>query len=716
MPAAPPTSPPPSPIPAPVSLEELNTLETFGVVHRHIWQEFHWKAPADKYRGKTEVDRRVVERLDEESTRIGKKKLNSAFCEWAVATVDVEVPDGQKLYMRWWLEDAEGKRVLEHPDFNKANVEGFKDAARISTGNYGWRWDGRLPNQAKRPVFLQNATGHSRIEIRTASGRVIPLGTIDRAEIEVQGRPYRVFIVATPKTNLELEAERQARCGGRWLSSRGNRFQADCWIRIFRGVKSDGNDDFAVFLGQGAVEATDVQTATEAGTAARWGAIATPHDADLKGYIRQGKHGGVQFWLFEIVDPAPASAAVSALIPLETRSGPDGLLPPPNNPFCDTQPNKPYKDGVHGHQSFRDGGSSAVHAFVSEPASVGCTTFLNLSSGAVEGTTGIRGDLRSVRSEFGSWNGSVPSATGTALWGPPLGDGRPGTFRNKQNKRNETRDALLADDHDQPLLKSPAVAGEESGIESPHMQATVQHAVLGGFLEHEIPSKSSVAADPDDSAFDKDPKVWIRVRLEQGGEGGLYWAYHRLVCFGHTMKLDGDTVGAELWIPRMVQRLWNGHWRNLQVGGTTDYRWYFERRNPNGASTIVGWIGVKPSANDGWVPLVPANMGKFAKSLPRPTPLKVTTSDVGDVYAVFQYRIRLHPAPGAATSVWQPLAAMDDPFVSVLPPQLAEEKIQKSDGHDWLVGSSEVYIYTVFRELPSNDWGGDGRRGRGIPA
>src|SRR5438046_7846883 len=103
-------------VPAPVTLENLNTLDADSVVKFHLWQEYHWKAAKDKYLGHEEEDKKVAERLDGDGEPMWKDFLNAAFCEWAMATVKIEKPDVQKIYMRWWLEDKDGNVLGEHAD------------------------------------------------------------------------------------------------------------------------------------------------------------------------------------------------------------------------------------------------------------------------------------------------------------------------------------------------------------------------------------------------------------------------------------------------------------------------------------------------------------------------------------------------------------------------------------------------------------------------
>ena len=721
---APPTTPPPPPIPAPVTLTHVNTLDSVSVVTRHIWQEFHWKAPADKYKGKTDLDKRVVERLDDERTRIAKKKLNLAFCETAIATVDIEVPDGQTLYMWWRLEDKDGKLVREHEDFSEKHFNDKNAAAKIQSGKFAWRWDGRRINDHKLLVFFRDGECFSRIQIKSASGRAIELGALARTPIEVQGDPYKVWIVGEPKANHDLDAEMNGRGGKRWLNAAGNRLQGDCWIRVYRGVPNPGGEDHLVFLGHGAVEATDVETPAEA-TSARWGAIATPHDVPHKGYVRQGKHGGIEFWLCELVDAddkadkdAEGKSKDAWFISLPIERG----LPPANNPFCDGRKDQPYKDGVHTHQSF----GSAGH--ILEAASVGCTTVLDLYSGTHAKPSVVFGDLRAPRAKFGTWNGTKPDKASNNPWGPPMEDGRPGHFHNKQTMRaaGHESDALLNDDFDKPMLTPlPAASPATVFDQTPHLQPTGQHAIFGGFLEHEIPHWLAAApADVDGPGLDVDPKMRIRCMLKQPDEASRYWQYHRLVGFGHTVHAVTLTrCKVFAYFPRMAQRLWNGHWRNLQVKGQTQYAWFIEKRE-GGTNTAVAWVSAKPAGNAEYVDLPNSNIGLAPGNAEGGHAVDVRLSASAEFYSVIKYKIKLHPDhdgdKSPATSVWEPLAARDDLLTErqVAVPMggyasVAAETIVKEGSQHFLVGRSELRIMPPTVDAPSP---APGSPGGAVPA
>jgi hypothetical protein len=695
--------PPNAPVIAPVALEALNTIDQNNIVLQHVWQEFHWKAPKTNYEGKTDEDRQVVEQLDD-GKLVAKTELNAAFCETAIASVEVKIPDGGKFYLRWWLEDGDQNLLAEHPDFSKANFDGKKPAAQLKTAKYGWRWDGRRKNQAGRKVFVQNKPCFSRIEVKSAADKIIPLNDLQTAQIEVKGLPYKIWILGCPKTNEELDQEFAGRGGSRWLNAAGNRLQGDCWIKVLRGVADSSSEDHLVFLGHGAIEATDVETQAESANP-RWGAIATPHDVEHKAYARSAKHGGVTFWLCELIDAEDkANANQAHLITLPKEA----TLPAAKNPFCDTLPNQPFKDGVHTHQSFGAGGH------IAEAASVGCTTVLDLGAATPAQPAARLGDVLANRAKFGTWQGGAPGNTSDTPWGPLLEDNRPGRFYNKQNRRGagHTDDALLADSYDAPLAQPPA-AGSPATVfdDTLHIQPTAQHAIFGGFLEHEIPTSATVLNEPDGAGLDVNPKLRIRVVLQQADEGTKYWQYHRLIAFGHAVKRGNLLSSIELkaWIPRMVQRKWNGNWRNLQVRGKTHYAWFIERRE--GATvTIEGWASAKPAAGANYVELPSSQVG-----LATGQAVTVASNTAAEYYAVFKYKVRLEPNHAAANSVWEPLAGRDDLFSeqTVTTPSLAQvaaEEIVVEGGVAYLVGRSELRL-----ERPSGDFNLPGNQQPGMP-
>lgn len=653
------TTPPPkpatpsAPIIAPVTISKKNSIDSATVITRHIWQEYHWSAKTDKYKGATDEDKRVVE-IEKDNARLAKAAMNLSFCETAMACIDVDPPEGEELYLHWWLEDTAGKVVAEHPKFTKANFDDKKADATIAKGSYAWRWDGRrtLEDKDKTRVFMRKEACFSRLKVKSKSRADIPLSNIDTAHILVEGDPYKVFLVGEPKDDAAMGDEFALRKA--WIDNLGNRFQADCWIKVFRGLND--SDKHLCFLGQGAMEATEVEDT-------RHGAIATPHDVDHKAQIIQGTHGKVQFWLCSLLDTQPQVF----LKPNGKDAGPwlitlvqTGSHPPANNPFCDIAPKKPFKDGVHTHHSFPDGNPG----FLYHGASVGCTTVVDHHDGTRAKPASKIPGVQANSALFGQWNGSSPDKAPSALWGPtPTRSGHKDTFYNKQTKRDDVKDVELDDPFGSPLLTPPPPKGQKGDEEPLHMQPSAQHALFGGFLGHEIPLEAKSPAEPE-TTIDEAVKVRYRIRLKQAPETTRYWQYHRLAVLGHTAETTATTAKISLYLPRMVQRLWNGHWRNLplkwQSGAwNAGYAWTFELR-PGGDEPLA-WIGTKPAAKQEYHDL-DLRLGHVEKSVKLP---KVDNKLIGQgarLYSVFRYRIKLAPAPKANESMWEPLSSMTDLF------------------------------------------------------
>ncbi len=696
-------TPHPAPIPTPVGLQVINTVNVSGIVVFHVWQEFHWKStPKEAYIGTDDANSKMVaEHIDDYGKPMPKEKLNVAFCESAIATVKTEVPKDQKIYMRWWLEDKDGKQIAEHPKFTKDNAKNKKADAQVKTGKYAWRWDGRKLNDHKRLVFMRNEPCISRIAITSEAGRSIPVNAMETARINVMGDPYKLWVVGEPKADADLDAQVNSMAGnkkGRWLNSAGNSLQADCWIKVYRGVDSPGSDDQLVFLGHGAIEATDVETDQEKGAAARWGAIATPHDVEHKAYVRKGTHGGKKFWLCELIDAPNKTGNDAYLISLAPADG----APPANNPFCDIKKNEPFKDGVHTHQSFPEG----TNEHILEASSVGCTTVVNLSDRTHDNPASTRGDIVSNRASFGLWvTEAVPGDASNKLWGPPLPDSRPGTFLNKQNRRTIVSDALRPDDYDNVRL-SPLQVTQAATVfdDTQHIQFTAQHALFGGFLEHEIPLSPTVHAEPDAPDMDTNPKLRIRCILREAPEASKYWQYHRLIAFGHSVDSIGDkSIKLSAFMPRKVMRRWNGHWRNLLIAGQTEYAWFIEKRGGAGTAQNVAWVSKKPTAPAEYVKLPSDQIGKAGgNSVIGDFTVKAGAS-AGTLVSVFKYRVKLHPDHSETTSLWEPLAGRQDMLTVIQstlhgngsPAQVDDEEIVKIGNQHYLVGSTELEIMPV---------------------
>lgn len=699
-PAPAPPAPPP-PVPAPVTLTNVNTLDLMAVITSHMWQEYHWKAPTNVYKGHADEDKKVAEIKDDQGALVVKDFINMGFCEWAMATIEADFPDDQELYLRWWIEDMNGTVLREHEDYTKANFDSKNAKAKLVKGKHAWRWDGRRKNASNHLVFVPtNQPYWSKIEVKNKDGKAISTAPNQTAIILARGEPYKAFVVGVPKNDTDLQKEMEGRCGGRWLGTDGARMATDCWIKIYRGAPAAGDDGHIVFLGHGSMEATKIAPAGNKG------AIATPHDKTLRGYIRSATHGGTTFWLFEIADESPNPSG-SHLIALDAVAG----EPACNNPYCDTFPNKPFKDGVHGHMAFTGGGTN----FVVNEASVGCTTIKKLDAGTLASPVSVLGDVVAVKAHYGTWNGGAPSGSANALWGPPLESSRPGTFYNKQNKRDAVTDAAIADNDDNPVLK-PVVPGSTAtppATDEPlHMQPTVQHAVFGGFMGHEVSTGSSTPAEP---AEGDDPKLRLRITLQNPPENSRGWQYHRLVVFGH--KVDGMyTATIEAWVPRMVQRLWNGHPRNLAVEGKCQYAWYFEQRNPDGSTQNLGYIGTKPAGTNTHTNL--DDIGRFRKQNVKIPTLNQSTTSLGTtLWSVFEYKVLLEPAPAAGSSSWGTLAAQEDLFTEVFSrAELVAETIVTEGGKQYLVGKSEVPIPVDASQYPNLPPPGGSPGGPTMPA
>lgn len=711
MPPSLPCPAPPAQIPAQVCLEEFNTLEPSDIIVSHLWQEYHWKAPKGVYVGKTDDDTRVAENLSDDLILRPKTNLNTAFCETAIATLEIDIPAGQKLYLRWWLEDANGIVVEEHPDFTKAHFDSKGGVALLKTAKYAWRWDGRRTNSSGHRVFLRDQPCWSRIAVKSASDKTIAVGSRERAILLVKGEPYKVWIAGVPKNDEEFEATKTAHGTGSWLGKDGARLATDSWIKIYRGVEAIPADDgFVVFLGHGALEATQYLTDL-AGGVTKNGAIATPHDQEYRGWIRRRHfNSGAEVSLCEIADVSPAPGK-EALIKLARFHDSSGDLPPANNPFCQTYPNQPFKDGVQRHQSSVSVVETGPTFFLIDNASTGCTTIADRSTGDSAHPAAVLGSLRSVRSWFGKWNGPHPTtvANQNKLWGPPLESGRPGTFYNKQNKRNSVSDALIEDSFDFPLVEvPPGDTGPFYHDEPLHMQPTFQHGLFGGFLEQEIAYSSTVKDEPDAPAH-VNPKLRLRCKLFNAPENSKAWQYHRLVVFGHIVTRSWGKVCVEVWVPRLVQRLWNGHWRNVLVGEKSsnsftlnhcEYAWFFEQRNLDGTTLNRGWIGKKPEIGHEYVAL--DDIGHLSKK-----DLKLPSEELGGLmagarlFSVFKYKIKLLPIANTNSSVWNTLPSREDLFSHLISrARLTDEKISQTDADCHLEGQSEL-------ELPFHSCPGD---------
>ncbi|MCS6863043.1 MAG: hypothetical protein NZT92_22285, partial [Abditibacteriales bacterium] len=506
------TAPPAVQPPAPVApgTPNLNVLSP-AVVVTHLWQEFHRRAATNVYTGPTNDDRRVVENPDAAGTLRTKQRLHLCFMEKAVATIEASV-GGNVYYAKWQIIDASGNVIKEHPNFSEANYNANAATARLQNARYGWLWDGR--NNAANPVFWAAGTYRSRVTVKNNAGVQVQQSDVP---IDLEGDPYRVFIVGVPKTDEELKTEfKRTALNNRLLHTNGERTARDCWIIVYRGQEDEGH---IVFLGQGTEEATKAEGNP------RYGAIATPHDCEFKGWVRRDPHGQeTRADRVQIEDVGRNDGAI-----VLTNSG----GPAPNNPYS-APANQPRKDGVQAHA-----GSAT---WTSDGLSVGCTTVSTITGATVAQPGSVRGNVRSINSSFGNWGDDA--AENIAVAGPP--------FLNKQTKRDRTADALIADDHAAPELNPPqhpppAAGATPSDDEPLHMQGTVQQAAFGGFRGHEIPRTAAVADEPVN-------QIRIRLKLGDYADDSIYRLYHHAVAFGHTWEQIANGFRITLWIPRKVIR------------------------------------------------------------------------------------------------------------------------------------------------------------------
>lgn len=398
-----------------------------GIRVVQVWKEYHVRQqPSQEYSGVNDKDRKIIEH--EKST------LHLCFQEEAIITLDVSIDDGGEYYAWWRIVDDQGNLVVQHVNFSETNYTNSSDNAKLRQGRYGWHWDGKKINNRNR-VFCSRGVYRSRVTVKSASGEQVE---VSDCSIELQGEPYRIFVIGQPKNDQELTEELNNK--GRLLSTDGERTARDCWILVYRGQEDDGH---TVFLGQG------TQEATTANLSPKYGAIATPHGRYYKGWTRiNGK--GVR--VIEIEDLGRQDGRIRLI----NENG-----PAPNNPYCDTVPNGTYKDGVQAHGGNRNWTSNGL--------SVGCTTISPVA---------------------GSTNFNKLISTDATLGETKL-DPKDYVFFNKQR-------ASLTDDAE--LDFSHAWGGPiETPLQPPHMQSNFLDAVLGGYSLHEITRNTSVADDPVDS-------------------------------------------------------------------------------------------------------------------------------------------------------------------------------------------------------------------------
>lgn len=647
----PPAVQPPAPV-AP-GAQNVNVLNP-AVVVTHLWQEFHHSAAANVYTGPTADDRKVVENPDAAGALQTKQRLHLCFLEKAVSTIEASV-GGNVYYAKWQIIDVNGNVIKEHPSFSQANYDANAAAARLQNAKYGWLWDGR--NSAANPVFCAAGAYRSRITVKNGVG--VQVQQTD-APIDLEGEPYRVFIVGHPKTDAELRTEfTRAALGGRLLSIGGERTARDCWTIVYRGQQNDGH---IVFLGQGTEEATKSEDDP------RFGAIATPHARDFKGWVRRNPHGAeANPDRVQIEDLGHADMSI-------VLQNPGG--PAPNNPYSSPS-NQPQKDGVQAH--------AGNVSWTSDGLSVGCTTVSTIGGATVAHPGSVRGGVRGINSSFGHWG--VNAAEDVSVAGPP--------FLNKQTKRNRTADALIADDHAAPELNPPQHPAPAAGVplsdEPLHVQEFMQRAAFGGFRGHEIPRAAAVADSPVN-------QIRIRLKLEDYNAGSIYHLYHHAVAFGHTWEPVANGFRITVWIPRKVIRGWNGNRRNLRVQGFCQIAWYIEQRlGPGllGPSQIVH--SFFPANTTGNRAALPNNyVGRARQTWNTPQPLAS-----GQYVSVFDYRVELKPYV-AGNDEWVAEAVATDLLSGFgvagwagQPAAIAAEQIVTVGNRQFIEGRSELIVTTV---------------------
>jgi hypothetical protein len=567
----------------------------------HAFQEWHQKAkPLKTYLG-SEDARRIVEHTTAAGALQAKPSLHLCFQEKAVASFSIDVGKAE-LYAKWEIVDAGGAVVVEHGELSDKNLTAKKKAARLQTARYAWLWDGR--NGAKQQVFMPAGTYRSRLSVQSKAGVAL---VTSEAPIDLEGSAYEAWIFAEPKTDAELKAA----LGADLLDDKGERSSRDCWICVYRGVIEPGH---AVFLGQGAMEATRADGPT------KYGAIATPHGREYKGWIRSDPHGKrANADRIQIEDMGRTDDRIE----LKNPSG-----PAPNNPYLEVDGPGPFKDGVQAHAGNTKRTTNTM--------SVGCSTISPISNGTCLAPGSERGPLRSVNSSFGTWGeGAGEDVTKR---GPD--------FVNKQTKRKSTSDALLADSHAAALLDPPGPAACKGAPDEPlHMQSTMQRAVFGGFWGHEIPRANTVADSPAN-------ELRIRMTLGTYQATSMVHQYHHALAFGHAY--DPKAKELSIWVPRKLIRGWNGNRRNVLVEGHCDVAWYIEHLAPHCTTpTIVA--GLMQGKTAGSFTAL-GSVGQVAQKWKPKGALAA-----GQYTSVFKYKLELLPYIAGADD-WSAEAAAADLF------------------------------------------------------
>jgi len=608
-----------------------------------LWQEYHKDAPTTQYQGAGNDDKRVVENPDADGNLQAKPRLHLCFLEKAVTTMAVNVIRGT--FHGWWRIVDDGDNLIkEHPDYKKSNYDSTAGAAQMRTGRFGMFWDGR--NKDAHPVYVTAGSYRSLLTVKRADGTECEY----EAAIELEGDPYRTWIVGQPKSNAELDQEfNRTELNQRLLHTNGERISTDCWIKTQRGAQDDGH---VVFLGQGTIEAYKAEGSPN------YGAIATPHGVEFKGWVRRDPH---------------ATESKADRVQLEDVGRTDGIIQLTN--AGGPSPTNPYNSGSASKAGVQTHGGSATD-WTSDGLSVGCTTVKTLSRATVQG------EVRSNQSSFGNWGDD--SSEDIAVEGPK--------FVNKQTKRSRVEDALLGDEHSAALLHPPAHPAPASGppqVDEPlHMQPTLQQAAFGGLKGHEIPQLGAVADEPVN-------KLRIRVALENYASGSKYYVYHHALVFGHDWDLVSGGHRVTIWLPRQIMRDWNGQRRNVLVKGHCQIAWYIERRTGEGAPEIVHRFSPATGAAGSYGALPDSFLGRKQETWGS------VGASPGTYASVFKYKLQLLPY-SVAHDVWVPEAAATDLF-SDHTANLAGETLVTDAANQFVEGRSELEIVVpIAGDFPLN--------------
>jgi hypothetical protein len=578
-----------------------------------------------------------VGKKDDASRVVGtaaKTKLHMCFLE--VTSIVATLKGTGTALATWQIVDAAREVVAEHPVFNAANVAAGDTRASMGAGSRWWKWDGRGKNGKLLPA------GGYRSRLTLEGG-----ATLDSGAIELQGKPYHVFIVGEPKADADLKAVFGSK---KQYLSNGQRTTRDAWICAFRGAVDPGH---MVFLGQGTIEATEVEEG------ARHGAIGTPH-GEYKGWVKVApKKDANKADVIQIQDLGRTDWRVML-------RNPDG--PCPVNPFVSVGWAGTYKDGVQAHE--------AKGAWTTDGTSLGCTTISNtLPKGSCGKPSSTKNSVRSFHGDFGDFGDSSKERLDKGARTPK--------FLNKQNKRKNADDASLDDGHRAPLLDPVSLdkaCRDKGWLDEPlHMQTNFQAGAFGGFTRDEVPLDTFSLAD------EPDGQIRIRVRLVPYPGESAYHTYHHAVAFGHDYAWS-KRYDLGIWVPRKVVRGWNGNRRNVLVAGRCTASWFIEHVN-DGKSTVVRVL-TDPKLKKPVDDLLLESGGKLESQWTPPA------DRAGTFFAVFKYKVALKPNVEGADD-WRGEPARLDSF-SDHQAQLAHEYLVRDTKslELFLVGENRLELKT----------------------